>query len=72
MKVRTGFVSNSSTTSFIVVLKKDGDGRNFEIFDRICTVAGGGRVDINRRTIDKERAEILKKNRFGFKRKEWG
>jgi hypothetical protein len=40
VKFRDGFVSNSSSTSFTVVVKPDAVGKNIEVFDAVTRVLG--------------------------------
>jgi len=61
MKTRSGFVSNSSTTSFTVAVLKDLDGSdvNAKIFDCITKSLAGKHETFKRTSCGLERADLL-------------
>jgi len=65
MKTRTGFVSNSSTTSFTVAVLKDLDGSdvNAKIFDCITKSLAGKHESFKRTTCELERSDLLEEQK---------
>jgi len=58
MKIRVGFVSNSSTTSFTVVLREDATGNAvFDLFRKIMSKGNGG-IKFHETTVEYKRGEL--------------
>jgi hypothetical protein len=60
MKIRIGFVSNSSSSSFVVVLKKDAEGQNTDIFKYVLELAALVKTQIKNRPVGDYRDELEK------------
>lgn len=69
MKIRNGFVSNSSSSSFVVVLRPDAAGAN-ELFDFFRTLAGT-QVKIHESTVSRHTANLRSSKERLMKDMEW-
>lgn len=72
MKIRYGFVSNSSTTSFTVALLGTSDTVGYQIFQTLTTVLSGKIMGFTRRTVKTERAELLEEQKRLTRDKNFG
>ena len=59
MKTRTGFVSNSSTTSFTVVLHPHGESLTYKLFDLVTAVFGKS-AEMTRTEVGELRQDLLR------------
>ena len=55
MKTRDGFVSNSSSSSFVVVLKEDADGVAFKMFDVLTSMLSHTRDHLEKELVSSRR-----------------
>jgi hypothetical protein len=62
MKTRHGFVSNSSSTSFTVLLKRDAAGVNYRVFDLVTQILSKSSA-ITRTTVLEERQRLLEEQK---------
>jgi hypothetical protein len=63
MKTRTGFVSNSSSTSFTVHLRQDAKGVNTRAFDLVTQILGAQYGKIKRVEVGEERKTLLEEQK---------